>query len=118
MRDAGRETPTTAFGLALAGGIIIVLVGLVVMVLGAALTFFIGGIGGIFGLIGTLCGIVIVALAFALRSAPEQHEGLGAAIVVFSLLSWIGSFGGFAIGFLLALVGGILAILWRPRSGQ
>ena len=116
MDDIPRETPSIAFWLALAGGIVISLVGLVVMVLGAALTFFIGGLGGIFGFVGTLCGVVIIVLAFALRLAPNQHAGLGAAIIMFSLLSWIGSFGGFAIGFLLTLAGGILAVLWRPRS--
>jgi hypothetical protein len=111
-----KDAPLTAFGLALAGGIIIILAGLDVLVIGAALTFFIGGVGGIFGLFGAVCGFLIMVFAFMLRSTPDQHIGLGIAIIVFSLLSWFGSFGGFAIGFLLALVGGILAVTWRPSA--
>jgi hypothetical protein len=107
--------PSIGFWLILAGGIVIVLAGLAVAVLGASLTFSIGGIGGALGPLGMLCGLVIVALALALRSAPSQHAGLGAAVIMFSLLSWIGSYGGFVIGFLLALAGGILAIFWRPH---
>jgi hypothetical protein len=113
-----KDAPLIAFGLALAGGIIIILAGLEVLIIGAALTFFVGGVGGIFGLFGAVCGFLIMVFAFMLRSAPDQHVGLGIAIIVFSLLSWFGSFGGFAIGFLLALVGGILAIIWRPSAAQ
>jgi hypothetical protein len=109
-----KEAPTAAFGLALAGGIIIVLAGLVVMLVGALVTLFVAGVGGIFGLIGVIWGILIIAFASLLRSRPEQHVGYGVAIVIFAILSWVGAFGGFVIGFILALIGGILAIVWKP----
>ncbi len=48
------EKPTAAFVLSLIGGILILLSGLAVAAIGAALTFFLGGIGGLFGLIGAL----------------------------------------------------------------
>lgn len=114
MGGTSRETPSVAFGLTLAGGIIILLAGVVVMVVGAVLTFFIAGLGGIFGLVGVVWGVLIIVCAVMLRSMPDQHVGLGVAIIIFSVLSWFGSFGGLVIGFLLALVGGILAIVWKP----
>lgn len=116
MVAATRETPSTAFGLSLAGGIIILLAGLVVAAVGATLTFFIGGIGGLVGIVGVVWGILIIVFAFLLRSMPEKHVGLGVAVILFSIFSWFGSFGGFLIGFLLALIGGVLAIVWTPRG--
>jgi len=109
-----RESPSVAFGLALAGGIIIILVGIVVAALGAAFTLFIAGLGGIFGLVGIVWGVLIIVFANLLRSKPEGHVGYGVAIIILALLSWVGAFGGFGLGFLLALIGGILAIVWNP----
>ncbi len=53
-------------------------------------------------------------MAVLLSMNPRNHVAYGALIVVFAVLSWFGSFGGLFIGFLLALVGGILAIVWQP----
>ncbi|MGP8124665.1 MAG: DUF6114 domain-containing protein [Nitrososphaerales archaeon] len=108
------EKPTTAFVLSLIGGIFVIIGGLATAAIGAALTFFIGGIGGIIGLIGVFWGILIVVFAVMLNSNPKNHTTYGALILIFSLLSWFGSFGGLFIGFLLGLIGGILAITWNP----
>jgi len=108
--------PNAAFILALIGGIFIILVGLIVMLIGAAVTFTIGGLGGIFGLLGVVWGAIIIYSAVQLRSNPTQHSTWGVLIIVFSLASWIGAFGGLVIGFLLALIGGIVALAWSPTS--
>jgi uncharacterized protein DUF6114/zinc ribbon protein len=108
------ETPSAAFGLTLAGGILILLVGLFVSVIGAALTFFMAGVGGLFGLLGVVWGVLLIVCAFMLRSNPQNHVTLGVAIILLSLFSWVGAFGGFLIGFVLALIGGILALIWSP----
>lgn len=91
-----------------------------------ALMVFAGGLGrsgadllhrrnrGLFGLVGAVWGVLIIVCALLLRSMPQNHVGLGIAVIIFALFSWVGSFGGFVIGFLLALVGGILAIVWKP----
>ncbi len=110
------EKPTAAFVLSLIGGIFILLSGLAVAVIGAALTFFLGGIGGLFGLIGALWGLLIIVFSALLYSSPRSHSAYGALILVFSLLSWFGSFGGFLVGFILALIGGILALTWHPSE--
>jgi len=49
-----------------------------------------------------------------LLTNPDNHIALGVLIIVFSLISWVTSVGGFFIGFLLALIGGILALVWKP----
>jgi len=113
-----REYPGAAFGLALAGGIIIILAGLLVAAVGAILTFFIAGLGGLFGLVGVFWGILIVVFASMLRSRPQQHVTWGILIIIMSLLSWFGSFGGFFLGFILALVGGIMALIWKPSMSS
>ncbi len=106
--------PNAAYILSLIGGIIILLVGLLVAAVGAAFTFMIGGLGGLFGLLGIVWGIIIIYGAMQLRSNPSQHVTWGIIIIVFSFISWIGAFGGFFFGFILALVGGILALIWSP----
>jgi len=108
--------PNAAFILSLIGGIFIILIGLIVMLIGAAVTFMIGGLGGIFGLLGVVWGAIIIYSAVQLKLSPSQHSTWGVLIIVFSLVSWIGAFGGLVIGFLLALIGGILALAWSPAN--
>lgn len=108
------EKPTAAFILSLIGGIFVIIGGLAVSVIGAALTFWIGGIGGIIGLIGVVWGVLMIVCAVMLNSNPNSHATYGVLILFFSIASWFGSFGGLVIGFLLGLIGGILAIVWHP----
>ena len=110
------EKPTAAFLLSLIGGIFVLLGGLIVAAIGATLTFFLGGIGGIIGLVGALWGILIIVFAVMLNSNPNNHTTYGVLILVFSLLSWFGSIGGLFLGFILGLIGGILAIVWSPPA--
>ncbi len=106
--------PTAAFTLSLIAGIFVLLGGLIVALIGAVFTFFAFGIGAIVGILGLVWGIIIIVGANNLRAHPEQHVTWGAIILVFSLISWVGAVGGLLIGFLLGLIGGILAIAWQP----
>lgn len=110
------QKPTAAFVLTLIGGVIIILTGLVVAAVGAIFTFFIGGIGGVFGLVGVLWGVLMIVSAVMLNNNPASHTTWGVLIIIFSVLSWFGSFGGFFIGFLLGLIGGVLAVAWHPST--
>jgi vacuolar-type H+-ATPase subunit I/STV1 len=50
-----------------------------------------------------------------LNRRPHEHTTWGILILVFSVLSVFGSMmGDFSIGVLLSLIGGILAIIWKP----
>jgi len=63
--------------------------------------------------IGLISGAIVTIAAALLYEKPRMVVPLGALIVVFSVLSLHGS-GGFSVGFILGLVGGILAIRWKP----
>jgi len=58
-------------------------------------------------------GIVLYA-AIMLNSRPGQHVTWGSLILVFSILSVFTSWAGFGIGLILGVIGGGLAIAWRP----
>lgn len=65
-------------------------------------------------LLGIVFGAAIIVLAIALYTNPQHHELLGALIIVFSALSVTSYMGGMVIGLLLGVIGGILAIVWKP----
>jgi len=108
--------PSAAFTLSLIAGIFVLLGGLIVAVIGAVFTFFAFGIGAIIGIFGIIWGVIIIVSANNLRAHPEQHVTWGVIILVFSLVSWFGGLGGLLIGFLLGLIGGVLAISWQPSQ--
>lgn len=105
-----------AYALSLAGGILIIL-GSIVRV------FFIPfgmwgwgmmrsyvpsyGIMSVFSIIGLIAGVIVLIGAMKLNSQSDTSTW-GALIIVFSVISFIGG-GGFLIGGILGLVGGILA---------
>ena len=110
--------PTTAFALSLVGGIFVLLGGLSVMMLGAISSFLpILGKGiALVGDFGALCGVAMLLGGVLMYVMPDRHLIWGILVLVFSILSWVGAFGGFAIGFLLGLVGGIMGIMWKPSG--
>lgn len=95
--------PESALILSLLGGIFILIGGLIL------LPIFIG-------IFGVICAIIVMYSAYNLKADPSNHVTAGVTIIVLSLLSWIGAIGGFFIGFLLSLIGGILALTWEGRS--
>ena len=62
-----------------------------------------------FELLGLVSGIVVLTFAALMRSRPSQTKIYGAIILIFSIVSLIGT-GGFFIGALLGIVGGALAL--------
>jgi len=74
------------------------------------------GLGfGFMGILSLIFGIIVIISGVMLYSRPSKHTTWGVVIVVFSALSVLGSMmGGFGVGVLLGLVGGILAITWKP----
>ncbi len=70
---------------------------------------------GLMGILGLVFGVIVIISALMLNSRPHEHKTWGILILVFSVLSIFGSMmGGFGIGVLLGLIGGILAITWKP----
>lgn len=110
--------PAAAFILSLIAGILIVIVGFVVLVAGTILTISIGGAGGIPGLYGAVCGILVIFGGLMLYSRPQRNIVWSVVIIVFSFLSLYGALGGLYVGLILGVIGGILGIRWKPSSRQ
>ncbi len=117
------EKPTAAFVVSLLAGIFILLGAIVMMVFSSILGGLAFGVGagaaaGIFvlyGAIGLLFAILVLVGAVMLWMKPKSHVAAGVIILLFSLFSII-STGGFFIGLILGIVGGILAIIWKPPA--
>ena len=131
----GTERPTAAFVLSLVAGVFIMLGGGMMSMIGSfGFAGMMGGYGGMmggmmgypgygmmggfgfgmFGLLGLIFGIIVVISAIMLNSRPEEHTMWGTIIVIFSVLSIFGSaMGGFGIGLVLGIIGGVLAITWK-----
>lgn len=72
---------------------------------------------GALGFLGLIFGAIVIISAIMLNSKPEQHSTWGTVIIIFSVLSIFGSaMGGFGLGLVLGLIGGILAITWKPTK--
>ena len=64
------------------------------------------------GLLGLISGLVVLGSGVMLRINPRQSVVFGLLILVFSVVSFFGS-GGFVIGALLGIIGGIMTLRWR-----
>jgi multisubunit Na+/H+ antiporter MnhG subunit len=54
-----------------------------------------------------------------LNSKPQEHTTWGILIIVFAVLSIFGSaMGGFGVGLILGIIGGILAMAWQAPATQ
>jgi hypothetical protein len=78
---------------------------------------FVGGIVTSAGLFGLVSGIIVLVSGVMLRTSPSQRTLWGTLILVFSVLSFFGT-GGFIIGAILGIIGGIMALTWRAPTGQ
>lgn len=130
------EKPTAAFILSLLAGIFILLGGGMMTMMGSwlgnyGMMSYYGRWGGMMGtgfgmlrfafgamgVVGLIFGAIVIISALMLNSKPEQHQTWGSLIVLFSALSIFGSaMGGFGVGLVLGLIGGILAIMWKPTG--
>lgn len=120
------EKPTAAFVLSLIGGIFILLNALLLIAAASILS----GLAGIPGMpsdvsgtvtslfmvyagIGLVFAIIVLVGAAMMWMKPQQHVMWGIIVLLFSLFSFIIG-GGFFIGLILGLVGGILALIFKP----
>lgn len=127
-----QPTPSTAFILSLVGGIIIALGGLAFFLgyffgwpfyggMMGGFPWMMGGFGYnysimlAFSLVGLIAGALVVVGALMLNARPAEHTMWGIVILIFSLTSFL-SMGGFFIGTLLGIIGGALALSWRPAK--
>ena len=127
---AVEERPYAAFVLSLVGGVLILLGGLVGFMWSG--WFYWGGWGmgmmgpgmmwgwmpwfwTVFPAVGLISGAAILIAAYMLYNNPAQAQIWGTIVLAFSITSLL-SMGGFLVGALLGLVGGILALTWRQST--
>jgi hypothetical protein len=121
--------------LALAGGIVILLGGVVFIAASAfilpplnynnlttppgltpgSLPGLVSGIVGAMGLFGLVSGAIVLISAVLLLANLGQPRTWGVLILVFSVLSFLG-LGGFIVGAILGIVGGVLTLRWKPPT--
>ncbi|MEM4573414.1 MAG: DUF6114 domain-containing protein [Candidatus Caldarchaeum sp.] len=127
------DKPTAAFILSLVGGVLILsgaLLGFVRWVVWGGMMWSWNGWGGMmcpgcgmmgwwtpwawtaFSSLGLVSGILVTVGALMLQTRPQQANTWGSIILAFSAISLI-SMGGFVVGALLGIIGGILAIAWK-----
>lgn len=99
--------------LSIVGGVFILIGGIIYAIAGAILALFVGPIASILFL-GVPIAILILVFAVLLLVAPRLKVVWGALIVVLAFASLVFDFfGGFVLGFLLCLIGGLLAIFHK-----
>jgi len=117
------DKPTAAFVLSLIGGVLIVICGLGYAVLGAicgSIASMSPGGGGagaaifIYMALGLISGVIVIAGAVMINKAePDKVKKGSILVVVFSIVSLV-SGGGFYIGAILGIIGGVLGLVWKP----
>lgn len=103
--------PVGAGVLTIVGGFFIIVGGLLFALIGAFFAL-LGFHSGIF-LLGLLVGFLTLIMGVLMIAVPSGHTVWGVLAVVLSIASLPVALGGFIIGFLLALLGGVLAIRWK-----
>ncbi len=128
------EETYAAFLLSLIGGVLILIGSFVILGLGILGAFGMRFVGSMmehmfgmmdgFGTAGVLSGVLVITVsvigiasgiivifgAFSVKNKPEGRTTWGALILTFSLLSLL-SLGGFLVGAILGILGGILALV-------
>ena len=84
--------------------------------LGSGVGLFEFGVG-LMGVVGVLAGTIVILAAVMLVKRPKKRSTWGSLIILFSFFSIYGAaIGGFGIGLVLGLIGGILAVTWKPKN--
>ena len=133
-QDATSGYPTAASILALAGGIIITLGGILFVAVSAfvlpnityanvhtppnlpasSIPGLVSGFVGLMGAFGLVSGAIVLVSSVMLLTHSGRPRTWSVLILVFSMLSLIG-LGGFLVGAVLGIVGGALVLRWKPQ---
>lgn len=106
------DKPTAAFVLSLIGGIFMLLGGVALTI---GFSFLFGGVGAVVGIIGVIMGLIVLLGAVMLYQKPQSHTMWGVIILILSIIALPAAWG-FGIGSLLAFIGAILALVYKPSA--
>jgi hypothetical protein len=127
--------PRAASIIALAGGAIITLSGVLFVAVSAfilpnlsysnlstppnlppaSIPGMVSGIVGVMGAFGLVTGAIVLISSVMLLTNSGQRRTWSVFILVFSILSFIG-LGGFIVGAVLGIIGGALILRWKPPT--
>jgi hypothetical protein len=99
-----------------AGGISLILAGLVVGYIPIQFAGSLFLLGNAFTMLGVIFAVLILMCGVTAIRTPEYADLVGTAGVLFSVLSIFGALGGFGIGLVLGVVGGNLTASWEPAE--
>ncbi|MDW5562336.1 MAG: DUF6114 domain-containing protein [Methanomassiliicoccus sp.] len=118
---ARKNYPRNAFLLSVIGGTLILIQGFMVIFFRSVIYALIDSLDigletVLIGIMLFLAGLIIDSSAASLVYRPDRRRSAGGMIILFSLISLFFG-GGYIIGSILGMVGGILAITWRGSNG-
>ncbi len=125
LRDSitmAREKPETPFVMSLIGGIFILVdgaLGFMFSVRYERWPMWIWDFPGdeyVLGPIGILMGILIILSATLAYKQVKKISIWAAVIIVASLVSFFTILGGYVVGFVFGLIGGVLFLVWEPSE--
>ncbi|HEV2121003.1 MAG TPA: zinc ribbon domain-containing protein [Candidatus Bathyarchaeia archaeon] len=115
------DKPTAAMVLSLIGGIFVIIGGAFIAFVGSLIgSLNIAGASSAsntalaLGVVGIIMGLIMIVGAFMMYSKPTSTKMWGVIVLILSIVSWVTAVGGLFIGFLLGLIGGILALTFKP----
>jgi hypothetical protein len=121
------ENPTKAYNLSLIAGVLILTNSALVAVAATWFPTLIPTLPGSTGndtillyylsAIGSISGAIVLLGALMLRLKPASKKAWGILIAVLSVPSVV-SGGGFIIGFILGIWGGVSAFSWKPKTQE
>ena len=104
------EYPKTAYILTLVGAILALVIGIPLSLLGAMISVVNVGAGIICVILPLLGGILGIVAAILMKN-PEKVKMAGGLAI---LAAFLGGYG--VISFILMLIGGIMALTWKPPA--
>ena len=66
-------------------------------------------------IVGFVCGVIVLISSLVLRIHPQERVIWGIVIVAFSAISFVGM-GGYFVGAIFGMLGGILALTYKPLT--
>jgi hypothetical protein len=115
-----KNYPKAGFYLTALGGILMFFEGLAAIFFrslyyGINVDFWAGLSNVIIGIILIIIASIVSGAAVSLLVKPELRKTAGASIILFSLIGLLFG-GGWVIGSVLGIIGGLLAIMWKPKA--
>ncbi len=115
------DKPTAAMVLSLIGGIFVIIGGAFIAFVGSLIgSLNVSGAASAsstalgLGVVGIIMGLIMIVGAFMMYSKPTSAKMWGVIVLILAIISWVTAVGGLFIGFLLGLIGGILALTFKP----